>query len=148
MKLFNIFISKDRTNNNNTATNEEELDEELGDFQLPLSLTPRASGSIGHTLTTANVIQHRRSTSSQQNIVLHSNLNESPKSYANRFDLNTTNDKDEIKSTKRKTSSLMTVDEHGSTNDLIATDASQQLKIPTSISDIIHQQTTDEKQTV
>ena len=76
--IFFFFFLKDRANNNNTANlNDEALDEELGDFQMPLSLTPRHSTSTGHVLSTTNVIQHRLSTSSLQPIVvLHSNTNE------------------------------------------------------------------------
>jgi hypothetical protein len=86
------------------------------------------------------VIQHRPSASSlQHNVVLHSNINESSISPINRFDEND--------QSKRQTNSLMTVYEQGSTNDLLAND-SWHLRSPTSASDVIHRQTTDEKQMV
>ncbi len=137
---------QDRANNNNANTNDDDiLDEELGDFQLPLSLTPRASSSTGHAISTTNVIQHRPSTSSlQHNVVLHSNLNESSTSLTNRFDSNLSN---ETEQSKRQTNSLMTVHEQGSANDLLVDD-SWHIRSPTSASDVIHKQTTDEKQMV
>lgn len=133
-------------NNTNATTNEEELDEELGDFQLPLSLTPRASASTGHTVNTTNVIlQHRPSSASvQHNVVLHSTISESS---MNRFDLNVPIDPDDRILGRRKTNSLTPVQEQGSTHDLL-NDDSRTTTIPTSHSDIIHRPTTDDKQTV
>jgi hypothetical protein len=148
MKL-SLFISKDRANNINANPNDEELDEELGDFQLPLSLTPRGSTSIGHPFNTTNVIQHQTSTSSlQHNVVLHSNIYESSTSPTNRFDLNLSIDKDENNQIKRKANSLMTVYEQSSTNDSLPDDSRQLRTTPASVRDITHQEITNEKQMV
>ncbi len=136
---------KDRANNNNNANiNDDELDEELGDFQLPLSLTPRASQSTGHSISTTNVIQHRPSSSSiQHNVVLHSNINESATTPS--ITTTTLNDKDPP---KHQTNSLTTVyEQQDSSNDLLGDD-SWHFRSPTSVSDIIQKRTTDEKQMV
>jgi hypothetical protein len=95
------------------------------------------------------VIQPPVSTSSlQHNVVLHSNINESPPSPPmNRFDLNLSLDKDDKNQSKRKTNSLMTVEEQDSTNDLM-TDDSWHLRSLTNVNDVTHQPSTNEKQPV
>lgn len=75
----------------------------------------------------------------QHNVVLHSNINEPPT--INRLE----DEKPSVK--QRQTNSLMTVYEQGSSNDLL-TDESWHLRSPTSISDVTHHRTTDDKQVV
>jgi hypothetical protein len=104
------------------------LDEGLGDFQLPLSLTPRASSPTSHAIHTANVIEHPSSL--QHNVVLHSNINES--SIISPSNLFIDNDP-----SKHPTINLMTVYEQGSTNDLIVEDSGH-----------VKSSTTEEKQMV
>lgn len=91
------------------------------------------------------MIQHRSSSSSlQQNIVHHSNINESAAitaSPTNRFDLNYST---EYEQTKRQGNNLMTVYEQGSNNDLFADDK-WQVKPSSTTTDVIPQRTTDEK---
>ena len=152
-----FFIFKDRANNTNANVNEDEIDEEFGDLQLPLSLTRRASASASstsHGINTINVIQDQQTPSSslQHNVVLHSNINESSLLSSsnlptNRFDLNLTNDKDELNNSQRQPNSLMTVYEQGSANDLLVDDSGH-IKSSTSVSDVLHKRTTDEKQMV
>jgi len=139
---------KDRSNNNNANINDDELNEEIGGYQLPLSLTPRASSLTSHPVSTTNVIQHLSDSSLQHNVVLHSNINESSTSSSpNRFDLNILNDKDDNKLAKRQTNSLMTVFEQGSTNDLLVDDT-WHLRSSASVDDTTNKRTTDEKQMV
>lgn len=139
------FVAQDRLNNANATTNEEELDEELGDFQLPLSLTPRASGSTGLAANTTNVIQHRPSTSSlQHNVVLHSTVSESA---TNRFDLNVPVDADERSLGRRKANSLTTVQEHEPASEL-SSDESRPIVATKSLSDTMSRMTTDGKPVV
>jgi hypothetical protein len=135
-------------NNTNANTNDDELDEELGDFQLPLSLTPRTSSSTGHGMMTSHFMQPRSSTSSlQHNVVLHSNINDSSSPAGNRFELNLLLDKEDRISSRRQTNSLMTVHEQDPSSDLI-TDDSWHLRSPTSTSDVSHPQTNDDKTSV
>ncbi|CAF4795152.1 unnamed protein product [Rotaria sp. Silwood2] len=101
MKIISFSFFFDRANNKTANANDDEIDEELGDFQLPVSLTPRDSLTISHPVSTTNVIQHQTLGSSlQHNVVLHSNINESPKLPTNRFDLDssiTNDDNNQIK---------------------------------------------------
>ncbi len=90
------------------------------------------------------MIHHRPSASSlQHNVVLHSNINESSTSSPPPPIIRV----DETDQSKRQANNLMTVYEQGSTNDLLVDD-SWQTQSPTSASDVIDKQTTDEKQMV
>jgi len=140
----------DRANNTNTNRTDEEFDEELGDFQLPLSLSARNSSSAGHGLITGHLLQARSSGGSlqqqqqqqqqqQHHVVLHSNINDTSP-LTNRFELNFPHDRDDKSPSRRQTNSLMTVHEQETHND-----ESWHLRSPTSISDVTHQRTTDEK---
>ncbi|CAF5046988.1 unnamed protein product, partial [Rotaria sp. Silwood1] len=139
----------DRANNKNSNTNDEELDEELGDFPLPVSLTPRDSLTTSHPVSTTNVIQHQSSSSPlQHNVVLHSNINESPKlTTTNRFDLDPSIINDDNNQIRYQRNSLMTVYEQSSTNDLL-TDDPEYIKSSKDTSNIIQKRTTNDKQTV
>jgi hypothetical protein len=153
-------------NNNNANISGDELDEELGDFQLPLSLTPRASSTLSHT----NVIQQQRSSSAsatipfslQHNVVLHSNINDPLLPATNRFDLNLPLDTESRNQLNRKANSLMTVYEQGATNETMIRESSSKSETwrgnsPSSVSDLTYQRTatvpitekpTDEQETV
>ena len=93
---------------------------ELGDLQIPLSLSPHASPVLSH-----NVILQQKSSSTsviipsvlQHNVVLHSNINDSIPPATNRLDLNLPLDKLYRNQLNRKANSLMTVYEHSSTNE-------------------------------
>lgn len=120
------FVFKDRKNTNNNGNRSgDELDEELGDFQLPLSMTPYASSTFSHNPVPTNEIPNQQSSStcaigpssSQYNVVLHSNVNEPLLRPTNRFDLNLSLDKDYRNQLNRKANSLMTVYEQSSMND-------------------------------
>ncbi|CAF1113109.1 unnamed protein product [Rotaria sp. Silwood1] len=139
----------DRANNKNSNTNDEELDEELGDFPLPVSLTPRDSLTTSHPVSTTNVIQHQSSSSPlQHNVVLHSNINESPKlTTTNRFDIDPSIINDDNNQIRYQRNSLMTVYEQSSTNDLL-TDDPEYIKSSKDTSNIIQKRTTNDKQTV
>lgn len=141
-------ILKDRANNKNPGTNDNEIDEELGDLQLPVSITPRVSFSSNQPTSTTNVIQHQSLASSiQHNVVLHSNIDEQSTPTTNRYDLDTATNTDDKNDTKYPLNSLLTVYEQSSTNDLIADD-SELLKSSKTASSVIEKITTDEKQTV
>ena len=91
-------------------------------------------------------MQPRSSTSSlQHNVVLHSNVADSSSpSLANRFELNTLQDKDV---SRRKTNSLMTVHEQEAASDLL-TDESWSLRSPADANDAAHPGPADAKETV
>jgi hypothetical protein len=157
--LENCFSFKDRKNTNNNAnTSGDELDEELGDFQLPLALSPRASSSLSHHVAPTHVIlQQQRSSSAsvtipsslQHDVVLHSNVTEPLLPTVNRFDLNLPLDRDSRNQLNRKANSLMTVYEHSSTNDIITGESSSlksetwRTRSPSSICDLTYQRTTN-----
>jgi hypothetical protein len=165
-----FFLFKDRANNNNNNnanTSGDELDEELDDFQLPLSLTPRASSTLSHQMASTHMLPQQRSSSTsitipssvQHNVVLHSDVNDQLLPATNRFDLNRPLDTEYRTQLNRKTNSLMTVYEHGSTNEstlgeLSSPPATYRLRSPSSITDYTYQRgtdvisNTDEKETV
>ncbi|CAF4401406.1 unnamed protein product, partial [Rotaria magnacalcarata] len=118
----------DRANNKNPNINDDEIDEELGDFQLPISSTPRDSLSKNHPVSTTNVIQHQSPPLLlQHNVVLHSNIYESPKSISNRSEVDVPISQDDNNQLKHQRNNLMTVYEQSSANDFLADD-SQNLK--------------------
>ncbi|CAF1007758.1 unnamed protein product [Rotaria sordida] len=148
---YKINIERKNTHNANISG-----DEELGDFQLPMSLTPFGSSTLPHNIASTNEIQRQRSsttsvtipTSSQYNVVLHSNVHEPLLATTNRFDLNLPLDKDYRNQLNRKANSLMTVYEHSSTNE--TTQGEPPLKSetwrgrsPSSISDLTYTRTTN-----
>jgi hypothetical protein len=133
-----LFFLKDRANNNNANTSAEELDEELGDFELPLALTPRVSFTVSHNAPSTNVTQQQQQQSSsassivpsslQHNVVFHSNVNEPLLPAINRLDLNLPLDNDNRNQLNRKANSLMTVFEHGSTHETMLGELSSSFK--------------------
>ncbi|CAF4143791.1 unnamed protein product, partial [Rotaria magnacalcarata] len=138
----------DRANNKNPNINDDEIDEELGDFQLPISSTPRDSLSKNHPVSTTNVIQHQSPPLLlQHNVVLHSNIYESPKSISNRSEVDVPISQDDNNQLKHQRNNLMTVYEQSSANDFLADD-SQNLKPSKDVVDIIEKGTNDDKQTV
>jgi hypothetical protein len=153
------FFLKDRTNNNNNNNNAnisgDELDEELGDFQLPL--TPRASSSLSHNIVQTNVISQQRSSSTsatipfslQHDVVLHSNIDEPLLPATDRFDLNLSLDRDLRNQLNRKANSLMTVYEQTSANETTRGESSSSKSetwragSPSSICDLTYQRITN-----
>jgi len=144
----------------------------LGDFQLPLSLTPRVSSTLSHNVVQTNVIsQQQRSSSTsatipfslQHDVVLHSNVNEPLLPATNRLDLNLSLDRDLRNQLNRKANSLMTVYEHTLTNETTKGESSSsksetcRARSPSSICDLTYQRIpnvsisekdTDEQETV
>jgi hypothetical protein len=127
----------------------------LGDFQLPLSLSARAS-SASHNIISSNVILQQRSstasattpTSLRHNVVLHSNVNEPLLPATNRSDLNLPLDIDTRNQLNRKANSLMTVYEHPSTHESTIGESSSKsetwrARSPSSICDLTYQRTTN-----
>ncbi|UJR31853.1 hypothetical protein I4U23_019329 [Adineta vaga] len=150
--------STNRTNNNNNVNvNDDELDAELGDFQLPLALTPRASAALLPQIPLVNVIkpqEHRSSTSIigssslQHDVVLHSNVDEPLLSATNRFNLNHPSSNEYRNVLSRKANSLSTVYEHGSVhetslNELPSNSKRARLRSPSSITDYAYQRAHD-----
>jgi hypothetical protein len=144
-----VFLFKDRANNNNNNnanTSGDELDEELGDFQLPLALTPRASSTLSHNIISTNVISQQRSSATsatipsslQHNVVLHSNIDEPLLPATNRLDLNLPLDKDSRTQLNRKANSLMTVYEQTSSRS-----ETWRARSPSSICDLTYQRMTN-----
>lgn len=139
---------KDRSNNKNSNLNDDEIDEELGDFQLPMSSTPRDSLPKSLAVSTTNVIQHQSpNLSLQHNVVLHSSVNESPRITTNRLELEVPISQDDDNQLKQQRNNLVTVYEQSSPNDVLNED-SQHLKQSKDVTDTIEKGTNDETQAV
>ncbi|CAF3195526.1 unnamed protein product [Rotaria sp. Silwood2] len=149
-------INTERKNTHNANASGDGPDEELGDFQLPISLTSCGSSTFSHNVVPANEIPHQRTSSlsatipstSQYNVVLHSNVNEPLLPATNRFDLNLPLDKDNRYQLNRKANSLTTVYEHSSTNETTTGESSSKYETwrgrsPSSVSDVTYKRTTN-----
>jgi hypothetical protein len=117
-------------------------------------------------MASTNMLPQQRSSSAsitipsvQHNVVLHSDVNDPLLPATNRFDLNRPLDTEYRTQLNRKTNSLMTVYEHGSTNEstlgeLSSPPETYRLRSPSSITDYTYQRATDvisnmdEKETV
>ena len=138
------------------VTSGDELDEELGDFQFPISLSPRASTTASHHRSSMNFIHtHGRSSSAsgtipisiQHNVVLHSKATEPlirPVA-KNRTDLNVSivERGEQRNSLNRKANSLMTVYEHGIALDDNNDDSTRRIRAPYSVNDLALQRRND-----
>ena len=137
-----------------------ELDDEFGDFPLPISSTPRASGSHSHPHGSTHLLhpQQRNSSGSvtiplsvEHNVVLHSDPTEPLISQTKtRLDSNFSLNQDNRNQLNRKANSLMTVYEQSSNNDTninecstSKSDVGKRLKSPSSISDLTYQRRTE-----
>ncbi|CAF4940541.1 unnamed protein product, partial [Rotaria magnacalcarata] len=70
---------KERKNTNNANASGDEIDAEIGDSQLPLTINPYNSSTLSPNIIipSQEIPYQRNSTSSlQYNVVLHSNVNE------------------------------------------------------------------------
>ncbi|CAF1562778.1 unnamed protein product [Rotaria magnacalcarata] len=136
---FNI----ERKNTNNANASGDEIDAEIGDSQLPLTINPYNSSTLSPNIIipSQEIPYQRNSTSSlQYNVVLHSNVNEPLLPATKRFDLNLPFDTVNRTELNRKANSLMTVYEHSSMNDTgIGESASKsdtyRARSPSSVSD-------------
>lgn len=147
-------LLKDRSNNKtlNTTAGDGEFDAELGDFQLPISLSARAS-TVSHNIVSTNAILQQRSsigsannpaTSIQHNVVLHSNVNEPLLPANDRLDLNLPSEHNPHHPLSRKANSLMTVYEHTTANDHNLPESSThsdtwRARSPSSVGDLTYQ---------
>ncbi|CAF5147966.1 unnamed protein product, partial [Rotaria magnacalcarata] len=133
----------ERKNTNNANASGDEIDAEIGDSQLPLTINPYNSSTLSPNIIipSQEIPYQRNSTSSlQYNVVLHSNVNEPLLPATKRFDLNLPFDTVNRTELNRKANSLMTVYEHSSMNDTgIGESASKsdtyRARSPSSVSD-------------
>lgn len=149
--MFFFVLFKDRKNTNNANLSADEIDAEIGEYQLPLTLAPFDSSTLSPHIIPSNELsyQHTSSTSaipaisSQCNVVLHSDINEPLLPKTNRFDLNLPLDKSYRNQLNRKANSLMTVYEQSSLNESASGDSTSKpegyrARSPSSMSDLAY----------
>ncbi|CAF3750380.1 unnamed protein product [Rotaria socialis] len=143
---FNI----ERKNTNNANASGDEIDAEIGDFQLPLTINPYNSSTLSPNIIIPpqEMPYQGNSTSSlQYNVVLHSNANEPLLPATNRFDLNLPLGTVNRTQLNRKANSLMAVYEHSSVNDTGKGESASKsdtyrARSPSSVSDSTFRRTT------